>query len=299
MVKTILSGTVLIVLLVSGIWYFSVKQYDYSVSFDTEAAPGIVYQRVLGWEYKQLQHRSNEKISPFREMVQKVEINGFPLLLHWEFVTVNDSLSKIEVQVKNTEDPLEHRWRQLWGNDAEQKIVKKEIENIEETIEADREFYNITIDGEAISPKATCACIKLENEVGNKAFDMMKNIDYLSSYVNSNNLEMAGKPRVQVVEWDLITDKIEFDFCFPIQAPSALPQENSPIFIKDMESHKSVKATFNGNYMFSHLAWIQLLHYAEIHNISVERTPLEIFHDDPEMGGDGRQWTTEIYLPVI
>lgn len=295
--KRILAGTVLIILLVSGIWYFFLKEYDYSVHFNTEAAPGIVYQRILDWEYEQLKHRGNET-SPFREIVQKIQLNQRSLLLIWKFSPINDSLTRIEASVKNTKDPFNQRWNRLLGKNSQQEIIKGEVERIKNNLEADREFYDITINGEATSPKTTCACIRLENEVGNKAFDMMQNINYLSSYVNLNNLEMAGKPRVQVIEWDLATDYIKFDFCFPIQAPSALPEEHISIFIKDMESQKALKATYNGNYMFSHLAWIQLLHYAEIHNIPVEKTPLEIFQDNPEMGGDGRQWTTEIYLPV-
>lgn len=298
MIKTILSGILVTLLLISGIWYFFIREYDYSFSFDSEAAPGILYQRVLGWEYEKLQHRENEKSTPFRKIVQNKEINGFPLSLNWQFAPVNDSLTTVTVRVKNTEDPLNRRWNQLFGNDAEKKLVKEEIEKIEETIEADREFYKITFEGEAISPKATCACIKLENEIGNKAFEMMQNINYLAGYVSLNNLEMAGKPRVQVTRWDLETNMIEFNFCFPIKETFTPSEENSPIFITDIEPQTALKATFNGNYMFSHLAWMKLLNYAEIHDIPVEKNPLEIFHDNPEMGGDGLNWTTEIYLPT-
>jgi len=41
-----------------------------------------------------------------------------------------------------------------------------------------------------------------------------------------------------------------------------------------------------------------LLDYAQKNNIPVEKKPIEIFYNNPNMGGDGLDWTTEVFMPI-
>tara|TARA_B100001059_G_C17608320_1_gene463190 strand:- start:386 stop:637 length:252 start_codon:yes stop_codon:yes gene_type:complete len=41
--------TILILLVITGIWYVFIKEYDDQVSFETKHAPEIVYQKLLNW----------------------------------------------------------------------------------------------------------------------------------------------------------------------------------------------------------------------------------------------------------
>ena len=57
-------------------------------------------------------------------------------------------------------------------------------------------------------------------------------------------------------------------------------------------------AIYNGNYITSDRAWYALLNYADKNNISVDALPIEIFYNNPEMGGNALLWKTEVYLPL-
>ena len=59
-----------------------------------------------------------------------------------------------------------------------------------------------------------------------------------------------------------------------------------------------MKAEFNGNYIFSDRAWYELRDYAEKKGLKVTDKPLEIFFNNPNMGGDELQWKADIYMPL-
>ena len=68
---------------------------------------------------------------------------------------------------------------------------------------------------------------------------------------------------------------------------------------KQQESVKALKATYNGNYITSDRAWYALLEHAERNAIKVSETPIEVFYNNPNFGGDELQWNAEIFMPLI
>ena len=59
-----------------------------------------------------------------------------------------------------------------------------------------------------------------------------------------------------------------------------------------------MKAIYNGNYITSDRAWYSLHDYANKNNIKIEENPTEIFHNNPNMGGDELKWKTEVFIPI-
>ena len=55
---------------------------------------------------------------------------------------------------------------------------------------------------------------------------------------------------------------------------------------------------YNGNYITSDRAWYELLDDAERKNIEVHQTPVEVFYNNPNYGGDELNWKAEIYMPL-
>jgi len=90
---------------------------------------------------------------------------------------------------------------------------------------------------------------------------------------------------------------IEFNFCYPI-----LQQETNPyhpeIIYKRIPSRPAIKAVYNGNYTTSDRAWYVLLDYAKQNNLEVTGLPVELFYNNPNMGGDELNWKAEIYMPL-
>ena len=178
----------------------------------------------------------------------------------------------------------------------QQKLLEK-MKIFKEDLEAVSKLFDVSYLGQTTSPAASCACLSLESPIENKAFQMMKSIDILSNFVLTHELEMDGKPRVDVKTWDLEEGFIRFDFCFPLQKIKEFP-DHPLVFQKQISSEPALKAVYTGNYMFSHEAWFVLYDHALQEKLEVKKQPLEIFLNNPEMGGDGRSWEAEIYLPL-
>ncbi len=55
---------------------------------------------------------------------------------------------------------------------------------------------------------------------------------------------------------------------------------------------------FNGNYITSDRAWFSLIDYDEKNSYEIVALPLEVFHNNPNMGSNEKDWKTEIYMPL-
>ena len=50
--------------------------------------------------------------------------------------------------------------------------------------------------------------------------------------------------------------------------------------------------------MTSDRAWYAIKNYAKNNAIEVLDTPIEVFLNNPNMGGNELDWTTHVYLPI-
>ena len=297
MSKKLFSLLLLLLFVISGAWYFFFKEYDFTISFKTKVAPGIAYNKINSWNYQELETLKTNKTALFKDFEQRVEFATSTYLLHWTFSAENDSVTKVMAGVNNTEGSFQNRLILLFGKAVFKEKIEKEILRMMETISADSELYRVSIEGKTISPDSFCACISKESETDKKAYKMMATIDQLSEFVMRNNLETNGRPRVQVNHWDPEKNTINFDFCFPVKKPGR-NLEDPVVFFREIAPFPALKATYHGNYMFSHYAWLELLNHARIHGIEASNSPLEIFHNNPEMGGNSLNWKAEIYLSL-
>ncbi len=67
---------------------------------------------------------------------------------------------------------------------------------------------------------------------------------------------------------------------------------------KQFNSVKALKAIYNGNYITSDRAWYALLDKAEGKNIELAKTPIEVFYNNPNFGGNELLWKAEIFMPI-
>lgn len=286
---------VISLLLCFGIfWYFFLKSYDYSISFQASTVPGTAYQKVLNWDGESTESMNT---APLKEMFEEKTIAGTPIELKWEFISQSDTTTLVRANVKTIDNNLKERWLLLFGKTELQSEIEEEVRALKESLEGNLEMYSVSLQGEAMSPESFCVCIALDNKVTGKASDMMRNINTLAAYIKENQLEMPAKPRIQITEWNHRTNRIKYDFCFPVSRTLKLP-EHPEIFSKSIPSQRALKAIFKGHYGISHLAWYSLLNYAERRDIEVVYSPLEVFNVNPELGGDSRYWEAEIYLPI-
>lgn len=298
MLKIFSFSMLLLIIIGAGGWYFLIKPEDYKVSFVTSAPPGTVYQKLRGWNFKDFVNARIVEQKLFEQVKYAGKLDDSPLALDWKILSKNDSLTQINIKVNHPENQFANRLKLLFSKPEFQQKTKEEILNFKKALEADSEIFKVNLIGSEKIPETTCACISLKSSVEEKAFEMMKNIDILSNYILANDLEMAARPRVHITSWQKEANLIKFDFCFPLLGNKDDFSETNNIFIKEIPSKPAYKAVYNGNYMFSHHAWFSIENFAENNNLELENEVLEVFNDNPEMGGNAKYWEAEIYIPV-
>ncbi|MGC1205885.1 MAG: GyrI-like domain-containing protein [Flavobacteriaceae bacterium] len=283
-----------------GIWYFFIKDYNYKITFKTKQIPGIVYNHILNWndgESKGNPVVTNFENIPFKEVNQELKSGDTILNLNWEIKKEDDEITFITLKITDPEHSFNQNIQALFGKNG---FIKKRISKVKELnikIDEQSKLYNLSLIEKAQTPSTFCACLPIESKVSDKAKAMVGNITILSDYINDNNIKLAGNPFSEITNWDMENDKIKFNFCFPLADKKNYPEHNK-IQFKKIEQRDALKAIFNGNYNMSHLAWYIILDYANTNNISIETSPMEVYLNDPHMGGNALNWSAEVYMPI-
>jgi len=165
-----------------------------------------------------------------------------------------------------------------------------------EALTAHLQNFKVKINGEATSQEEFVAYINLKSVLQEKAQMMIMNDAAITLYLTNNKIKITGKPYVEIVKWDLDSEQIEFNYCFPVDKTSTyIP--NDKVKFKTIPAMKGLKATYYGNMRTSDRAWFALLDYAKEHNIVLENKPLEHFFANPFNGGNEIEWETQIVMP--
>jgi effector-binding domain-containing protein len=285
------------VLLFGGLaWYFFGKSHDYQVSFKLKGLPGVINQSVKGWS----NDLGNSKIirsDKLGEVVQRISDSSGTYTYVWDIEAVSDSLSEVTVYVRDSLHSLRNKASVPFADTHFEKITRERLRDFAEKFQKHHKTFRVRIDGIEESPGTYTAYIEVGGKQMGKAFGMMQHYSYLTTVFSNREVVLNGSPRVEVTYWDTKTDSLNFNFCFPVIKSDSLP-EYPGIKYKYLPPKKSLKATFNGNYIDSDRAWYALIRHAEQNGMEVTGLPMEIFHNNPNMGGDELNWAAEIYLPI-
>lgn len=287
--------SVLTVFVLSASWYFF-KPYDLTVTFNYKTLPGTINQTVKSWSTSLKESKITESES-IHSIKQHIDFEDTSHIYDWQFIRENDSITKISVGIIDTKSNFKTRLVGLFQNSDLSERSEKTIKSFTKVLEDHLEAHDVKIDGESMSPSTYCAYIPIKTEQFKKAKGMMLNYGLLSTVLLENNIKLNGSPIIEIVDWDMKTDSIHYNFCFPIVQQDSLPKHPS-IKFKKLDGKKSIKATYHGNYISSDRAWYALLDYAEQNSIEIDKTPVEVFHNNPMQGGDDRLWKTEVYMPI-
>ncbi len=288
---------VLVPLLFVGlVWYLFLKPYDYVVTFKARTLSGTINQSIKMWgvTLKDAQLVNQEGLT---HLEQNIKFNDSTYLYKWDIIPLTDSTSKVKVYVKD----LDHSFRNkiaipFFNTDFEKRTIST-VKDFNEKLNAHIDKFRVKIIGPKELTSTYCAYVTVKSTQVEKAQGMMNNYPLLNNIFASNGIELSGKRFLEVTKWDKETDSIQFDFCYPIMKSDSLPQ-HPDLRYKQFNSRNTLMAIYNGNYITSDRAWYALLDYSEKNDIEVTGLPVEIFHSNPNMGGDGLNWTAEIYLPI-
>lgn len=283
------------------VWYLFLKPNDYTVRFKAKTSPGTAYEMAKFWNSKLVNDSINASItleSAFNGLSQQLQLGDSIIDFTWKFSAESDTTTKIVLHVTDKANSLRNKLAVLTGNPVIKKIALSKAKAFKGLLESHLKDIRVTFIGEnETTPAQTVAYVSLEGPVHTKAFGMMEYYNLLSDFVATHNLVSKGVPFVEVTQWDLKTNSIQYDFCFPIAETDSLPQNNA-IKFKKVTAKKALKAEYNGNYKTSDRAWYFLYEYAKKRGPAFKPTPIEYFYNNPNYGGDELNWKAEVYLPL-
>ncbi len=286
-----------ILLLLAAIGYFFIYPYDYIVRFEAPTFPGAVNQSIKFWNREIVSNASDVRQEDLFHLQQQIRSGDTLLNCNWEIEPLTDSTSLVRAKFRDPDNSLANKWDVLTGNSAVARLSKKLVRDFAEHLQSHSEEFRVSIVGESELPSTFYAYVPVRSTQYGKAAGMMANYNMLGEVLTSNEVALNGPPMIVVNKWDRETDSLDYNFCFPIIRSSTLP-DHPLVKYKRIFPERALKAVYNGNYITSDRAWYALLDYADKNGIEVEPEPVEVFFNNPNMGGNALTWKAEIYLPI-
>jgi effector-binding domain-containing protein len=284
-------------LLGSLLWYLFIKPYDYSVSIISKTFPGTINQSIKSWGISNANTVLLDE-KDFLNIDQQLKFNDSLFQYQWKITPVNDSTTKIKVYITDEDHSLENRVKIPFSDTNFEKRTKSTILDFNNALkEHIGKFKVIVSDSLQQLPDTYCAYIPMKTSQLGKAKGMMQNYPILSTVLVDNNVALNGRPFLEITGWNRELDSISYNFCYPIIKSDTLPQNNI-IKYKKFKGFKALKAIYNGNYITSDRAWYALLDYAKKNDMEVWERPVEVFFNNPNIGGNELEWVAEIYMPL-
>jgi hypothetical protein len=288
-------------ILIGGIAYLLIRPCDYQVRFSVKTTPDIAYYHILNWDtWNRKQASLKIEITsktPVKNVSKKISLTDTTLLFNWEFIPLNDSVTRVRARVSDPDRKLHNRFTVPFTNTPFKNSVRGNLIDIKTRLEIMLKTFNYEFTGYDHFDKQSCVCISLHSTPGGKARAMISNVVALNQFVRQNDLELVGNPFVLVNHWNEFEDSIHFDFCFPINKTDAVP-EHPEIKFKTVEGMDAVKTDFYGNYRISDITWYNLDEEARKLGYRSNHKLIEVYHNDPHSGGNELEWKAEIYLGI-
>lgn len=284
------------VLLCTAVWYFFLKPHDYVVRFKIKALPGTINQSLKSWS-EGLDSAKFIAQKDLSDLKYRLSFGDSTHIYHWKFESLNDSVTRVKAYVTDTTHSLANRVALIFSETDFEKRSKKTVSEFSKRLKEHLGNFKVNKISKAEIPTKYCACLALKTSQAGKAKGMMANYSYLNGLMASNQVPLDGRPIIEIENWNMQNDSIAFNFCFPVQRSDSLPQQED-IFYKQIKARPALRTLYNGNYITSDRAWYALLDYAEKEGITTEQRPLEVFHSNPNMGGDELNWEAEVFLPI-
>jgi effector-binding domain-containing protein len=282
------------------IWYLFIKKSDFLITFKSKTATGVVYQGINEWAKAQAKLKG--------ETYKLLENNKFDLLKYeiskgkktfiydWEIKIVNDSVSGIEVGIKEAGNSIYNRLTSPFLQTPFKMEQIKKIKNFKDELTNHLSKVKVKTITEGTSEEVFVAYINLKSVLQEKAQNMIMNDPKIMSYLAQNNIKIIGKPYVEVNSWDLDSENLDFNYCFPIDKKTKYIADEFVKF-KTIPAKKGLKVSYFGNFRTSDRAWFAVLDYAKKHDKILDYKPLEHYFANPFNGGDELSWETQIIIP--
>jgi effector-binding domain-containing protein len=282
------------------VWYLFIKESDYCISFKVKASTGTVFQGINEWSAAQLANNNENYVilekKTFSFIKQQMKKDKVAMEYTWDINSVNDSVTNVSVGIKDLNNSIYNRLTAPFFSTSFKKVQIQKITDFRNGLNKHTKNFKIKIDGEGSSKEVFVAYINLKSVLQEKAQTMIRNDAIITGFLQQNNIKIVGKPYVEIQDWNLDKETLDFNYCFPIDKNTKII-ENDLVKFKMIPAVKGLQATYYGNFRTSDRAWFALLDYANRHDIKLSKKPLEHFLANPFNGGDELTWETKIVIP--
>jgi len=283
-----------------GLWYFLIKSEDYRVTFEVNNPKGAVYEHIINWNYeKPYNNKVLETTSktPFTEISQIFSDKKQPELnINWRLKKKNDSTTRVIALFSGRDYDFNRRLKIIFSKTDFTNLSIDFASKLKEYIQKQNKTYHITKIDTTTFESQKYLYKTLKSPINGKARAMMFQNGSMMNYILSNNLSLDGFPFVEVTAWNKETDSIEFNFCYPITEEHI--SLNKAISYAEKKGFEALFIRFNGNYNKSHVGWYAFEDYFEENDINKDVLPIEVFLNDPQLGGNEMNWEAKILLPI-
>lgn len=281
------------------LWYFFFKTADYTINFVSGTFPQTINQSLKLWDYGLENSSGLEEFEDFNHLRQTYTISDSTHTFDWHIKALTDSTSQVTVHVsdQNLANSLLNRLQVPFSKTDFSIGSEKLVLDFMTVLKDHVDNFKVTIIGIEEIPEKSIAFVPLKTAQIDKAKGMMENSTFIGQVLVNQNIELDGPPMIEVTQWHTKKDSLEFNFGYPVMPGQEFPTDTE-IQYKKIEAKKGIKAIYNGNYITSDRAWYALLNYAKKNDLNVEARPVEIFFNNPDMGGNSLNWKAEIYLPL-
>lgn len=277
-------------------YYFFIRPFEFEVNLKAKTLPGDIIETIRIWN-RSLDSAKIVEVDSFSRLKQTIVREDRSYVYNWNFVAVNDSVTKVNVQITEPSRSLSNK---LLIPFTDQSIERDASDIANEFYTVLKEHLRITkvkLTGEVELDSTFCVCRSLETSQIDKANGMMRDYSLLTSFIDNFKLQVKGPPIVRINEWNHSLGLLKFDFCFPIVPTDSLPSVKE-ITYKKFKKQKALKAEYRGNYITSDRAWYELIQWADRKGYKTTGMPIEYFHNNPNLGMNEINWIADVYLPI-
>lgn len=290
-------GILTLALVAALIWLLFLKPHDFVAVLEAKSVPGTINHTLKTWS-RSLEKSDIELVGEMSHLRQQIRFNDSLFVCQWKLSRKNDSLTQVKVGISIQPNNPFMRIVNLFSETDFERRARNTVLDFHEKLNEHLASFRVRIDGEASLEPIYCAYIAIESGQLQKALGMMQNYSALSKVLLENQFELNGVPFVEVTHWNPEKEELKYNFCYPIVKNDSLPV-NALVSFKQFDGGHYLKATYNGNYISSDRAWYALMDYAKQQGFEIEEKPVEIFFNNPNMGGKELDWRADIYMPLL
>lgn len=309
MIRKIFLGLLLAIVLGFAAYLFA-WPYDYKIRFQAATYPGVVGQTLQTWSLDLNRLRPSSEEDHPHSSVERVpgDLNEFRQIIRsgdppveriyrWSIDWASDSTSRVSVKVSEPGNRVGNRLRIPFAQTELETESKDHVRDFYEKLSEHLNNFRVRVEEVEELSSTYTAYIPVACRQDQKAAFMMRDYPYLTQMMIEHNIQTNGIPFVEITRWNQEEDSIHFNFCYPIIRSEKLPI-GTELKYKRFFGGRALKATYNGNYIFSDRAWYALRKEAQRRGLEYEEEPVEFFFSNPNFGGDHMEWKAEIYLPI-